>query len=87
MVKVETDVERILGSYGPKESDACMTVKLSMYDKQPYRRCPVCGTRLERHKNYGANYQESGRTYEVHECPNCGSEVWIAPFRRIREEG
>jgi hypothetical protein len=29
LVKVETDVERILGSYGPKERDACMTVKLS----------------------------------------------------------
>jgi hypothetical protein len=28
LAKVETNVERILGSYGPKEHDALMTAKL-----------------------------------------------------------
>jgi hypothetical protein len=52
-VMVEMDAEKILGSYGPREHDACMMVKLpndghlNWVFKQmgvPYALCPLPGT-------------------------------------------
>jgi hypothetical protein len=53
LAKVETDAERILGSYGPKEHDACVAMKLpndgrlNRVFKQmrvAYTPCPMSGT-------------------------------------------
>lgn len=51
-----------------------------MYDKI-YRPCPVCRAKLcelMKHKENGVNW-------DVFECPNCGSEVWIDPYKKLRQ--
>jgi ribosomal protein L37AE/L43A len=48
---------------------------------KPYRGCPVCRNNLSElmHK------RENGKIWDVYECDNCGSEVWIVPFKRVLE--
>jgi hypothetical protein len=29
--------------------------------------------------------EENGKMWDVYECSNCGSEVWIQPFKKVVE--
>ena len=44
-----------------------------------YRSCPVCRTKLSELMER----RENKVRWKVYECPNCGSEVWVDPFKRI----
>jgi DNA-directed RNA polymerase subunit RPC12/RpoP len=48
---------------------------------KPYRGCPVCRSGLSELMKR----KENGQDWEVYECSNCGSEVWVVPFKRVRE--
>jgi uncharacterized protein with PIN domain len=49
---------------------------------KPYRGCPVCRSALsELYKK-----KEENVKWEVYECPNCGSEIWVDPFKKVRKE-
>jgi uncharacterized protein with PIN domain len=50
-----------------------------MYEDK-YRPCPVCKSKLSEFMRR----QEGDVRWDVYECKNCGSEVWIDPFKRIR---
>jgi DNA-directed RNA polymerase subunit RPC12/RpoP len=46
-----------------------------------YRACPICRSRLSELMDR----VEHGVKWKVYECKNCGSEVWINPFKRLIE--
>ncbi len=52
-----------------------------MNDNEPYRSCPVCRGKLSRLMKR----HENGFDWDVYQCPNCGSEVWILPFKVLVE--
>lgn len=45
----------------------------------PYRSCPVCNKRMK----FDAERQEAGYTWKVYDCSNCGTHVWIVPFKQL----
>ena len=49
------------------------------YDQ--YRVCPICRSKLSELMER----VEHGVKWKVYECKNCGSEVWINPFKRLIE--
>lgn len=63
----------------------------------PYRPCPMCRTQLQaiadlKEKrslisffNFRLRFGEVKPSWVGYECPNCGSEIWIDPFSRVRE--
>jgi len=51
-----------------------------MYDKV-YRPCPICRTGLSE----PAKYNNSGHKWLVYECPNCGTEIHLVKFKKVRE--
>ncbi len=56
-----------------------------MYDSAPYRPCPVCRTNMKAKADMPTSTFE-GQTWHIYECYNCTSEVWINPFKRIRQQ-
>ena len=50
----------------------------------PYRPCPVCRNGMKP-KVGMPEWQEGQKIWHCYECSNCGSEVWILPFNRIRK--
>jgi len=49
---------------------------------ETYRPCPMCRAKLSplmKHK-------EKGVDWDVYECPNCGTEVWVDPYKRLKAE-
>ena len=54
-----------------------------MHDKA-YRPCPICRTNLVEQPMSG-RFKEAGRKWDIFDCPNCGSEIWIDPFKRVIE--
>ena len=53
-----------------------------MYEQKPYRPCPICRNGLTVTMS---KYKEQGHVWDVYECSNCGSEIWIIPFKRVVE--
>ena len=54
-----------------------------MYDKDPYRPCCICRNNLQRlHQKLATE----GSKWDVYGCSNCGSEIWIDPFKKVREK-
>ena len=53
-----------------------------MYDANAYRPCPICRTKLTLARE---KFEDEGIRWNIYVCPNCGSDVWIDPFRRVRE--
>ena len=55
---------------------------IAMFGK-PYRGCPICRSNLSelfrRH--------EQDQDWEVYQCSNCGSEVWIIAFKELLLRG
>ncbi len=44
-----------------------------------YRGCPICRSNLsELFKRH-----EHDHDWEVYQCSNCGSEVWVIPFKEL----
>ena len=52
-----------------------------MYESA-YRACPICRNKLTLTKE---KFKNAGQQWDIYHCPNCGSEIWIVPFKRIRE--
>jgi uncharacterized Zn finger protein len=46
-----------------------------------YRSCPVCRTKLSEMMER----VEHKTKWLVYKCKNCGSEVWIDPFKDLRK--
>jgi uncharacterized Zn finger protein len=55
-----------------------------MYERAPYRPCPMCRTQLEDYTQKVILDEGQGR-WKCYECPNCGSAVFIDPFIRVKE--
>jgi len=51
-----------------------------MFNDEPYRGCPICRAKLSRL----LDYKDNGRVWKMYECPNCGSEISVDPFKKIR---
>ena len=49
-----------------------------MYSDE-YRSCPVCRNKLSELMSR----VENGVKWKVYECKNCGSEIWVNPFKRL----
>jgi uncharacterized protein with PIN domain len=45
----------------------------------PYRPCPICRTHLK--PVVGPEYEKNDPPWKVYTCPNCGSEIWLCPFK------
>ncbi len=54
---------------------------MTVNNNEPYRSCPVCRGKLSRLMKR----HENGYDWDVYQCPNCGSEVWIVPFKVLVE--
>ena len=49
-------------------------------DKEPVRTCPIDRCRMEPVK--GLDYrEENGYVWQVYDCPNCTTQVWLVPFK------
>lgn len=65
--------------------------------ENPYRPCPMCRTQLQvsfdpKAKKdwidfiaFRMKFGKVTPTWVGYTCPNCGSEIWIDPFARMRE--
>ena len=49
----------------------------------PYRPCPMCRTHLQKPEGY-KDYEHTNPEYQWFFCMNCGTEVFMKPFARIK---
>ena len=54
---------------------------VAQYDNM-LRPCPVCRARLMQIMKR----RERNVDWVVYECPNCGSEVWIDHYKKLRHQ-
>ena len=54
-----------------------------MYDKEPYRPCPICRNGL---KTLHERLKAEASKWDVYGCSNCGSEIWVDPFKLVLEK-
>ena len=48
--------------------------------EEPNRYCPICKYPLVPTK--GLDYRkENGQLFRVFDCPNCTTQIWVAPFK------